>query len=87
MHNFDDYYTVEPSVREVLNRAKKYAKTDGTILISGENGTGKEILAQGIHQNSSRRDNAFIPINIAAISPSLVESELFGYEEGTFTGA
>lgn len=87
MHNFDDYYTVEPSVRAVLNRAKKYAKTEGTILIYGENGTGKEILAQGIHQNSSRRDKVFIPINIAAISPSLVESELFGYEEGTFTGA
>jgi transcriptional regulator with PAS, ATPase and Fis domain len=70
-----------------LERGKKYAKTEGTILISGENGTGKEILAQGIHRNSSRRDKAFVPINIAAISPNLVESELFGYEEGTFTGA
>lgn len=87
MHNFEDYYTVEPVVENILERAKKYAKTEGTILISGENGTGKEILAQGIHQNSSRRDKVFVPINIAAISPNLVESELFGYEEGTFTGA
>ena len=87
MHNFEDYYTVEPEVRKILERGKKYAKTEGTILISGENGTGKEILAQGIHRNSSRRDKAFVPINIAAISPNLVESELFGYEEGTFTGA
>src|SRR5690606_16796174 len=87
MHNFEDYYTVEESVREILERAKKYAKTEGTILISGENGNGKEILAQGIHKNSNRRDKVFVPINIAAISPNLVESELFGYEEGTFTGA
>lgn len=87
MHNFEDYYTVETVVENILERAKKYAKTEGTILISGENGTGKEILAQGIHQNSSRRDKVFVPINIAAISPNLVESELFGYEEGTFTGA
>lgn len=87
LHNFSDYYTVNKDVLQMLNKARKFAKTDGTILIVGENGTGKEILAQGIHMNSYRNKNAFVPINIATISSNLVESELFGYEEGTFTGA
>jgi len=87
LHDFDDYYTLEPEVLGMLEKARKYASTDGTILIHGENGTGKEILAQAIHKNSPRRDKGFVPINIAAISSNLVESELFGYEEGTFTGA
>lgn len=87
LHNFSDYYTINKDVFQLIKRAKKFAKTDGTILIVGENGTGKEILAQGIHMNSYRRENAFVPINIATISLNLVESELFGYEEGTFTGA
>lgn len=87
LHDFDDYYTEEPKVVEMLQKARKYATTDGTILIHGENGTGKEILAQAIHKNSARRNKAFVPINISAISSNLVESELFGYEEGTFTGA
>lgn len=87
LHNFSDYYTINKDVFQLIKRAKKFAKTDGTILIVGENGTGKEILAQGVHMNSYRRENTFIPINIATISSNLVESELFGYEEGTFTGA
>jgi transcriptional regulator with PAS, ATPase and Fis domain/HPt (histidine-containing phosphotransfer) domain-containing protein len=87
LHDFDDYYSVEPEVLGMLKKAIKYATTEGTILIHGENGTGKEILAQAIHKNSNRKNNAFVPINIAAISSNLVESELFGYEEGAFTGA
>ncbi len=56
-------------------------------MIQGENGTGKEIIAQGVHMNSFRKKNSFVPVNVAAISPNLLESELFGYEEGSFTGA
>lgn len=85
--NFDDYLTINKDVIKMLNRAKKFAKSDGTVLITGENGTGKEILAQAIHINSYRSKNNFVPINIATLTPNLVESELFGYEEGTFTGA
>ena len=87
MHGFDEYLSVNPKVRFMINRAKKFAKTEATILIQGENGTGKEILAQGIHRESYRREQPFIPVNIVAISPQLLESELFGYEEGSFTGA
>ena len=87
LHNLSDYYTKNSKALQMLERAKKFAKTDGTILIIGENGTGKEILAQGIHMNSYRNKNIFVPINIATISSNLVESELFGYVEGTFTGA
>lgn len=87
LHNLSDYYTKNSKALQMLERAKRFAKTDGTILIIGENGTGKEILAQGIHMNSYRNKNIFVPINIATISSNLVESELFGYVEGTFTGA
>lgn len=87
LHNFSDYLTVNKNVINILNRAKKFSKSDATVLITGENGTGKEIMAQAIHMNSYRCNKAFVPINIATISESLVEAELFGYEEGTFTGA
>ncbi|RKD21616.1 PAS domain S-box-containing protein [Caminicella sporogenes DSM 14501] len=87
LHTFKDYLTINKSVKEMIKRAERFSKTDSTILIQGENGTGKEILAQAIHMNSYRRRNVFIPINITAIAPSLLESELFGYEEGAFTGA
>lgn len=87
LHNLSDYYTKNSEALQMLERARKFAKTDGTILIIGENGTGKEILAQGIHMNSYRNKNVFVPINITTISSNLVESELFGYDEGTFTGA
>jgi len=85
--NFDDYLTVNKNMKEMLRKAKKFAKSDSTILITGESGTGKEILAQAIHMNSNRSNEAFVPINIATLAPNLVESELFGYNEGTFTGA
>ncbi|MEN1761153.1 sigma-54 interaction domain-containing protein [Anoxynatronum sibiricum] len=86
-HDFQDYLTLHPAMKLVLKRARQFARTDATILIQGENGTGKEILAQAIHQHSLRKREAFVPVNIAAVSPSLLESELFGYEEGSFTGA
>lgn len=85
--NFDDYLTINKDVKNIISRAKKFAKSDGTVLITGENGTGKEILAQAIHVNSYRNKNVFVPINITTLTSNLVESELFGYEEGTFTGA
>jgi transcriptional regulator with PAS, ATPase and Fis domain len=83
----DDYLTINLEVKQMIKKAEKFAKTDATILIQGENGTGKEVLAQAIHMCSYRRRNLFIPINITAIAPTLLESELFGYEEGAFTGA
>jgi propionate catabolism operon transcriptional regulator len=72
---------------QLLNKAKKYAQTAETILIQGETGTGKEILAQSIHNLSSRKDKPFVAVNCSALPESLLESELFGYEEGAFTGA
>jgi len=74
-------------IRETINVAKKVAKTDATILITGESGVGKELFAEAIHNASQRPDKPFIAINCGAIPASLFESELFGYEKGTFTGA
>ncbi len=68
-------------------KATQYAATDAAILIQGETGTGKEILAQGIHASSLRRDKPFVAVNCSALPETLLESELFGYEEGAFTGA
>ena len=74
-------------LRHVLGHVRKVAATDATVLITGESGTGKEMIAQAIHENSRRADRPFIKANCAAIAPSLIASELFGYERGAFTGA
>lgn len=87
LYDFSDYRTLDSKNLKMLEKAKMFAKTESNIFIQGENGTGKEILAQAIHKNSFRKDKPFIPINITAISESLLESELFGYEPGSFTGA
>jgi Nif-specific regulatory protein len=76
-----------PPVREVLQFISKVAPTDSTVLLSGESGTGKELAARAIHQNSKRADKPFMAVNCAALAESLLESELFGHEKGSFTGA
>lgn len=75
------------SIQEIKKEAHLYAKTDSIILIMGESGTGKELFAQGIHNSSLRSKHPFIAVNCAALPENLLESELFGYEEGAFTGA
>ncbi len=74
-------------MNDVLTRAKRFARTDSPILITGETGTGKELMAKFIHENSSRAGNVFKAINCGAIPENLIESELFGHEKGAFTGA
>ncbi len=74
-------------LREVLQFISKVAPTDSTVLLSGESGTGKELAARAIHQNSKRADKPFMAVNCAALAESLLESELFGHERGSFTGA
>lgn len=74
-------------MKQLLYKTERYAKPDATVLIQGETGTGKEIFAQSIHNLSSRREKPFVAINCSALPESLLETELFGYEEGAFTGA
>jgi transcriptional regulator with PAS, ATPase and Fis domain len=83
----DDYVTYDPRMKAQLGFIRRYAGTDATVLIVGESGTGKELLAQGIHNESQRARGAFVAVNCGALPPTLLESELFGYVEGAFTGA
>ncbi len=76
-----------PAIGEVYDLIARVAPTDATVFVIGESGTGKEIVAQAVHQLSRRRKAAFVPINCGAVSPSLIESTLFGHEKGSFTGA
>ena len=84
---FEEIVGSSEPLRRVLSQVTKVAPTDSTVLILGETGTGKELIARAIHKRSNRSDRAFIRVNCAAISPSLIASELFGHEKGSFTGA
>lgn len=84
---FEDILGDSITLRRAVERAQRFAQTDASILIVGETGTGKELFAQSIHNYSNRREGPFVAINCAALPETLLESELFGYEEGTFTGA
>lgn len=83
----EDYIVASPKMFEIWDLINRIAKADSTILISGESGVGKEIVAREIHRNSMRSDKPYISLNCAAIPDNLIESELFGYEAGAFTGA
>lgn len=86
-NQFPDIITNAPKMKKVLGLISELAKTDFSVLIQGENGTGKELIARALHQNSRRSTQPFVAINCAALPDTLVESELFGYEKGAFTGA
>ncbi|MCQ1530772.1 sigma 54-interacting transcriptional regulator [Lutispora saccharofermentans] len=86
-YRFDDIIGESSAIRYAIQLAKAYSHIDSTVLITGETGTGKELFAQSIHSESRRRNNPFVAINCSALSSSLLESELFGYKEGAFTGA
>src|SRR5260370_31457735 len=84
---FEEIVGSSPALRLVLGQVAKVAPTDSTVLITGETGTGKELIARAIHKRSNRSPRAFIGVNCAAIPQSLIASELFGHEKGAFTGA
>ncbi len=86
-YSFGNIIGKSKPMQAVFQTIRKIAPSNATVLIEGENGTGKELVAKSIHFNSPRRDNAFIAVNCAALSESLLESELFGHEKGAFTGA
>lgn len=86
-NNFSDIVGNSSNFKSVINTAKRFAESDSTILITGPSGAGKEIFSQSIHNHSSRRNEPFVAINCAALPMSILESELFGYVKGAFTGA
>jgi formate hydrogenlyase transcriptional activator len=85
--NFEEIIGTSRALRDVLQQVEVVAATDATVLILGETGTGKELMARAIHERSERRERTFVKINCAAIPTGLLESELFGHERGAFTGA
>jgi len=86
-YRFDQLLGDAPAFRATVQLAQRYAATDATVLITGESGTGKELLAQSLHHASARQQGPFVAINCAALPESLLESELFGFEDGAFTGS
>jgi len=85
--NFDEIIGKSNSINKVLEMVKSVSPTTATVLITGESGTGKELIARAIHKNSLRKNSPFVVVNCVAFSPNLLESELFGHEKGSFTGA
>ena len=86
-YTFDDIVAEDPAVAQVKDLARRVAATDATVLLESESGTGKELYAQAIHNASPRRDGVFVAINCSNFNSNMLESELFGYTEGAFTGA
>jgi formate hydrogenlyase transcriptional activator len=86
-HNFEELIGSSSSLKKVLKNVERVAPTDSTVLITGETGTGKELIARAIHNLSPRKDKPLVKVNCAAIPAGLIESELFGHEKGAFTGA
>lgn len=86
-HNFEEIVGESPAMKAVLRKVEQVAPTDSTVLISGETGTGKELIARAIHRLSPRKTRPLVKVNCSAIPSNLVESELFGHEKGSFTGA
>lgn len=84
---FEGLIGTTPQMHKVLEILKSVSPTDSTVLIQGESGTGKELVARALHQNSPRKSKPFVPLNISALPDSILESELFGHEQGAFTGA
>lgn len=86
-YSFDEIVGESPSFKKILKQVETVAPTDATVLLQGETGTGKEVIARAIHNRSARRGRTFVKVNCAAIPTGLLESELFGHEKGAFTGA
>ncbi|MGH4120301.1 sigma 54-interacting transcriptional regulator [Clostridium sp.] len=86
-YSFDDIITNNPKMQKTKDIGRKLAKTDLTVLIEGENGTGKELFASALHKSSRRSTESFLAVNFSSLPEELIESELFGYEDGAFTGA
>ena len=84
---FEQIIGRDPALESMLTQVERVAPTDSTVLVQGETGTGKELIARAVHQLSSRCGRAFVKLNCAAIPLDLLESELFGHEKGAFTGA
>lgn len=87
VYHFDDIIGSAPALQSAIHIAKRFADSDSTVLIQAQSGTGKELMAQSIHNASERADGPFVAVNFAAITETLLDSELFGYVEGAFTGA
>ena len=87
VYHFDDIIGSAPALQAAIHIAKRFADSDSTVLIQAQSGTGKELMAQSIHNASERADGPFVAVNFAAITETLLDSELFGYVEGAFTGA